>query len=84
MFRQYRVIFRQLVFITSPSYINTSTAAVGNTGDITIIHLLIKSIFITDCTYGHHTDRLRKNCNNNDFTPFYFKSDSFNVLKILL
>ena len=30
-------------------------------------------IFITDCIYGHHKDRLRKNCNNNDFTPFYFK-----------
>ena len=38
----------------------------------------------TDCIYGHHTDRLRKNCNNNDFTPFYFKLDNFNVLKMLL
>ena len=34
--------------------------------------------------YGHHTDRLRKNCNSNDFAPFYFKLDNFNVLKILL
>ena len=25
-----------------------------------------------------------RNCNNNHFTPFYFKLDSFNVLKILL
>ena len=31
-----------------------------------------------------HTDRLRKNCNNNDFTAFYFKLVNFNVLKILL
>ena len=31
MFRHYRVIFRQLVFITSPSYISISIAAVGNT-----------------------------------------------------
>ena len=31
MFRHYRVIFRQLVFITSPSYISISVAAVGNT-----------------------------------------------------
>ena len=38
----------------------------------------------TDCIYGHHTDRLRKNCNNNDFTAFYFKLDNINVLKILL
>ena len=30
MFRQYRVIFRQLVFITSTSYISVSIAAVGN------------------------------------------------------
>ena len=29
--------------------------------------------------YRHH-----KNCNNPDFTPFYFKLDNFNVLKILL
>ena len=27
-----------------------------HTRDITIIRLLIKSIFITDCIYGHHTD----------------------------
>ena len=38
----------------------------------------------TDCIYCQHTDRLRKNCNNNDFIPFYFKLDNFNVLKILL
>ena len=31
MFRHYRVIFRQFVFITSPSYISISIAAVGNT-----------------------------------------------------
>ena len=31
MFRHYRVIFRQLVFIASPSYISISIAAVGNT-----------------------------------------------------
>ena len=31
MFRHYRVTFRQLVFITSPSYISISIAAVGNT-----------------------------------------------------
>ena len=31
MFRHYRVIFRQLVFITSPSYTSISIAAVGNT-----------------------------------------------------
>ena len=31
MFGYYRVIFRQLVFITSPSYISISAAAVGNT-----------------------------------------------------
>ena len=30
MFRHYRVIFRQLVFITSPSYIRISIAPVGN------------------------------------------------------
>ena len=30
MFRHYRVIFRELVFITSPSYISISIAAVGN------------------------------------------------------
>ena len=28
--------------------------------------------------------RLRNNCNNNDFTPFYFILDNFNVLNILL
>ena len=38
----------------------------------------------TDCIYGHHTDGLRKNCNNNDFTTFYCKLDNFNVLNILL
>ena len=27
---------------------------------------------------------LRKNCNSNGFTPFYFKLDNSNVLKILL
>ena len=53
-----------------------------HTRDITSIHLLIKAIFITDCIYGHHTDRLRKNCNSNDFTLFYFKLEYFNVLKI--
>ena len=31
MFRHYRVIFRQLVFLTSPNYIRISIAAVGNT-----------------------------------------------------
>ena len=31
MFRHYRVVFRQLVFITSPSYVSISIAAVGNT-----------------------------------------------------
>ena len=31
MFQHYRVIFRQLVFITSQSYISISIAAVGNT-----------------------------------------------------
>jgi hypothetical protein len=31
MFRQYRVLFRELVFITSSSYISISIAAVGNT-----------------------------------------------------
>ena len=31
MFRHYRVIFRQLVFTTPPSYISISVAAVGNT-----------------------------------------------------
>ena len=31
MFRHYPVLFRELVFITSPSYINISVAAVGNT-----------------------------------------------------
>ena len=30
--------------------------------DITIIHLLMKSIFITDCMHGHHTEWLPKNC----------------------
>ena len=30
MYRQYRVIFRELVFITSPSYISISIAAVGS------------------------------------------------------
>ena len=34
----------------------------------------------TDCIYGNHTDRLRKNCNNNDFTSFYFKLENFNDL----
>ena len=31
MFRHYRVIFRELEFITSPSYVSMSIAAVGNT-----------------------------------------------------
>ena len=31
MFRHYRVIFRQLVSITAPSYISIWIAAVGNT-----------------------------------------------------
>jgi hypothetical protein len=31
LFRHYRVIFRELLFITSPSYIIISIAAVGNT-----------------------------------------------------
>ena len=31
MFRHYPVLFRELVFITSASYINISVAAVGNT-----------------------------------------------------
>ena len=31
MFRHYRVIFRELVFITSPCYVSISIAAVGNT-----------------------------------------------------
>ena len=66
--------------IVSPS-LNKYTL---HTRDITIMHLLIKSMFITDCTYGHHTDRLRKNCSNNGFVSFYFKLDNFNVLKILL
>ena len=35
MFRQYLVIFRELVFITSPSYVSISIAAVGDT--VTII-----------------------------------------------
>ena len=25
---------------------------------------LIKSVFITDCIYGHHTDLLHANCSN--------------------
>jgi len=29
--------------------------------DITFIHPLIKSIFITDCIYNHHTDGLHYN-----------------------
>ena len=33
---------------------------------------------------GHHTDWLGKNYNNTDFTPFYFKLDNYNVLKILV
>ena len=37
-----------------------------------------------DCIYGNHTDRLRKSCNNNVFTPFYFTLDNFNILKVLL
>ena len=57
---------------------------VYSTRDTTIIHLFVKSIFITEGIYCHHTDRLHKNCNNNDFTPFYFKLDNFNVLNILL
>jgi hypothetical protein len=35
MFRHYRVIFRELVFITPPSYISISTAAVGTKGAAT-------------------------------------------------
>ena len=31
MFRHYRVIFRELVFITSQSYLSVSIAAVGKT-----------------------------------------------------
>jgi hypothetical protein len=31
MFPHYRVIFRELVFITSPNYIRISIVAVGNT-----------------------------------------------------
>ena len=38
MFRHYRVIFRQLVFITSPSYISISIAAVGNTIQVNKSH----------------------------------------------
>ena len=37
-----------------------------------------------DCVYRHYTEWLRKNCNNNDFTPLYFTLDNFNILKILL
>ena len=33
MFRHYRVIFRELVFITSPSFISISIAAVTRRGD---------------------------------------------------
>ena len=29
-------------------------------------------------------NRLPKNCNNNDFTPFYFKLENFNILKIFI
>ena len=39
MFRYYRVIFRQLVFITSPSYISVSIAAAGNTIWINEFHI---------------------------------------------
>ena len=43
MFRHYRVIFRQFVFITSPSYMSISIAAVGNT--IKINKYLYNKIF---------------------------------------
>jgi hypothetical protein len=36
MFQHYRVIFRELVFITSQSYTIISIAAVGNTIEINI------------------------------------------------
>jgi hypothetical protein len=34
--------------------------------------------------YNKQKNRLRNNCNNTDFTPFYFTLDSFNALKVLL
>ena len=39
MIRHYHIIFRELVFITSPSYISISIAAVGNTIKIKVIYL---------------------------------------------
>ena len=59
------------------------TLYTSHTRDITIVLLLIKSLFITECMYGP-SHRIRKDCNNTDFAPFYFKLDNFNVLKILL
>ena len=59
MFRHYRVIFRELVFITSPSYISISIAAVGNTIYVKKFHMKrIKLNFIV----LFHMKLLNVNC----------------------
>ena len=47
MFRHYRVIFRELAFITSPSYIIISIAAVGNTVKLGSSYSRLNKIFKT-------------------------------------
>ena len=69
-------------YICIPKYIYFSIYNLHNR-DITIIHLLIKSMFITDYIYGHHTDFVRT-VTILIFTTFYFTLDIFNVLNILL
>ena len=48
MFRHYRVIFRELVFITSPSHVSISIAAVSNTISIKFNMKLINLNCITN------------------------------------
>ena len=51
---------------------------------MTFIHSVIKSIFITDCIYNHHTDGLNENYNNKIILAhFIIKWENFNILNIL-
>jgi len=60
----YRVILRELLINTLPSYTSISNAAVGNTmcnSDVShrfyaSSHIIVIEIYNTDCIYGHHTD----------------------------
>jgi hypothetical protein len=62
--------------------------SIGAMGFICIMYfcrfLSITVLFIYCGLYILPPHRLIKKCNNNEFTPFYFTLDNFNVLKILL